>query len=219
MIQVVPAMSLIDTSSPRTAARAPDRDSEGIILLHRDAEASDNALALLSTVASVREASSQPGVKSTLAARGLAGAYFSAHGEGAGPEQYLRLHDGSRISTLSALSLAWTDWVVFASCIVGSLEIEAGTEPAGLAISCLLRGASSIVAGVLEVHMWVADQLCVTAVTRLMNGQHPAEALRAAQLAFLSGRDAASPHRWAGYICISRLPQPNDLPVPRIVRS
>jgi CHAT domain-containing protein len=102
---------------------------------------------------------------------------------------------------------------VFASCIVGSLRIEAGIEPSGLAVSCLLRGTASIVAGVIEVHMWAADRLCVSTVARLMNGQPPAEALRAAQLAFLSGRETASPHRWAGYICISRMQQQARRPI------
>jgi CHAT domain-containing protein len=98
--------------------------------------------------------------------------------------------------------------VVFASCIVGALTVRAGAEPTGLVISCLLGGASSVVAGVIEVHAGVADRLCAALTARLLHGQHPADALRDAQLAFIESRDTASAHRWAGYICISRLPAP-----------
>jgi hypothetical protein len=64
VIQVVPAMSLIAPPKPGAPAGAADsQPPEGTILLHRDDEASDEALSLLATVASVKEASSQQELK------------------------------------------------------------------------------------------------------------------------------------------------------------
>jgi CHAT domain-containing protein len=159
---------------------------------------------MLSVVAEVLQAKDRADVEVLLADGSLAGSYFSTHGDNAGLHQSIELADGGRISAASALTLRWPNWIVFASCIVGELTIQAGMEATGLVTSCLLGGASSVVAGVIEVEARTADALCTSAVARLMNDRHPAVALREAQLAFLGRRRLASPHRWAGYVCISR---------------
>lgn len=209
-INVIPAISLMEPArpwppTPRRSSPAADGQP---IMLHRDTQFGDDVLALLSTTADVREASSRTEIESALTSGGLSGAYFSVHGKDTGLDQKLVLSGGAQISAASALALQWPEWVIFASCIVGSLQMSAGAEPTGLVTSCLLGGASSVVAGVLEVRSGVAELICVPLAARLINGWHPADALRQAQLSFIESRDSASVHRWAGYICVSRLPPP-----------
>jgi len=209
-IHVIPAMSLMETVPPLQPGPVRSASSAGgrPILLHRDADARDDMLALLSTAGKVLEARSRPEIESVLASGILSGAYFSVHGNGAGLDQNLQLSGGAQISAASALALRWPQWLIFASCIVGSLQMSAGAEPTGLVTSCLLGGASSVVAGVVEVHAGVADRICVALAARLIHGWHPADALRQAQLSFIESRDTASVHRWGGYICVSRLAPP-----------
>jgi len=209
-IHVIPAMSLMEIVPPLQPGPVRSASSAGgrPILLHRDADARDDMLALLSTAGKVLEARSRPEIESLLASGILSGAYFSVHGNGAGLDQNLQLYGGAQISAASALALRWPQWLIFASCIVGSLQMSAGAEPTGLVTSCLLGGASSVVAGVVEVHAGVADRICVALAARLIHGWHPADALRQAQLSFIESRDTASVHRWGGYICVSRLAPP-----------
>jgi hypothetical protein len=68
-----------------------------------------------------------------------------------------------------------------------------------------------VIAGVVEVDAYVADSFCVSVAARISRGQHPADALRHAQLAFIESRDSASVDRWAGYICVSKIP-PSQVP-------
>ena len=91
---------------------------------------------------------------------------------------------------------------------MGTVRITLGSEPTGLVTSCLLGGAQSVVAGVVEVDANVANPLCVQVVRRILRGEHPADALRHAQLAFLDNRPLAPANRWAGFICVSKVPVP-----------
>ena len=85
----------------------------------------------------------------------VAAARVVAHlvgGDGAelDPRQRIDFGDGSTLSAATALGFAWPSWAVFAACLVGRVEQVAGHEPLGLAISCMLRGADTIVASVVE---------------------------------------------------------------------
>jgi hypothetical protein len=207
-IHTIPAMSLMEPVRPPLPAPQSAKDGQRI-LLHQDSEVNGDVLALLSAAGDIHEAHSRTEIESALASGGLGGAYFSVHGDGTGLGQNLRLRQGAQISAASALTLRWPEWLIFASCIVGSLQMSAGVEPTGLVTSCLLGGASSVVAGVVEVHLGVADsRICVPLAALLASGWHPADALRRAQLSFIESRDTASVHRWGGYICVTRLPPP-----------
>lgn len=208
-LHVIPAMSLIqDQPNAATRPAVPVSGRTQQVMLHCDAEADPDAIALLSTVGDIRPTQDRAEIEAVLAEGQAAGAYFSTHGDEQGFDQQLRLLGGAQISAASALMLPWPDWLIFASCIVGTMQVSAGTEPTGLVTSCLLGGADSVVAGVVEVNAHVADRVCVSVAARIIGGQHPADALRLAQLAFIESRDTASVDRWAGYICVSRIPPP-----------
>ena len=213
-IQVTPAMGILPEHSllPRWTGREATREpASEEILLHYDIEKELGDLAMLSAIGDVRVARDRPEIEALLYEGGLAGAYFSAHGSGDGLDQAVRLKEGGGpISTSAsiALTLPWPSWLVFASCIVGTVRITLGSEPTGLVTSCLLGGAESVVAGVVEVDANVTNPLCVQIVHRILRGEHPVDALRHAQLAFLDDRPLAPANRWAGFVCVSKVPAP-----------
>jgi hypothetical protein len=206
-IQVTPAIGVLSARPAvplRPAPRGAADDQE--ILLHRHEE--EGELAALSAIGHIRLAQTRTEIETVLSEGGVSGAYFSAHGRGDGLDQALVLNRDEQIPADAALTMPWPGWLIFASCIVGTMRIIAGSEPTGLATSCLLGGAASVIAGVVEVDAYVADRFCVSVANRLAQGQHPADALRDTQLAFYQDRDAAPVDRWAGYICVSTIPPP-----------
>ncbi|WP_406356316.1 CHAT domain-containing protein [Streptomyces sp. NBC_00658] len=209
VVQLTSSLSLIaDPDGPGHIPRkqaSSHRGGEGRILFHRDAQTPDSTAELLNAVGAVCEARTRPAIQAALNGRDLDGAYFSVHGDATDHGHELGLGDGSILSTDSALGMWWPAWVVFASCIVGRLNLQTGHEPEGLATSCLLGGASTVIAGVVKVEGRVSDRIGVAAAARLAAGRHPAHALREAQLAFLKDRRTASLHRWALFVCITRL--------------
>jgi hypothetical protein len=134
------------------------------------------------------------------------GAYLAVHGEGLGLEQQVLFADGSRLSASTALDQSWPPWVIFASCLVGRVMPAPGDEPLGLPISCLLGGASTVIGGVIDVFNGTAGSLAAEVAQRLLAGEHPARALRAAQLAKLRRRTPPAPYAWAGFACMSLIP-------------
>jgi hypothetical protein len=198
VIQILPTLALM-TSTP------PQQSYGDAIMLHAGSETFLDVRRLLGAFADVHEASNRKAIERLVAEGRLSGAYFSSHGDGVGLAQSIELAGGGEISAASALSLAWPDWILFASCIVGELDIRAGLEATGLATSSLLGGAHTVIAGVIEVEARMADRIGVSTAARLIDCRHPAVALREAQLSVLAKRRLASPHRWAGYVCISRL--------------
>lgn len=204
-IQVIPAMGILPDQSSflRQTSGAPDHHE---ILLHCDTQEGQEDLALLSAIGDIRLAQNRPEIETVLSGGDISGAYFATHGHGDGLDQELDLVGGGHISAASALTLSWPNWLIFASCIVGTMRITMGSEPTGLVTSCLLGGAASVIAGVVEVNAYVADRFCVSVAARITRGQHPADALRHTQLAFIESRDSASINRWAGYICVSKIP-------------
>lgn len=212
-IQVTPAVGILPERPAmplRSAPRGVADDQE--ILLHRYEHEEERELAMLSAIGDVRLTQDRTEIEAVLSEGGVSGAYFSTHGDGDGLDQVLVLNRGGQISAASALTMAWPSWLIFASCIVGTMRITAGSEPTGLVTSCLLGGAASVIAGVVEVDANVADRFCVSVASRISRGQHPADALRDTQLAFYEGRDTAPVDRWAGYICVSTIP-PSHVPI------
>ena len=212
-IQVTPAVGILPERSvmpPRSSPRGVADDQE--VLLHRYEHEEERELAMLSAIGDVRLTQDRTEIEAVLSEGGVSGAYFSTHGDGDGLDQVLVLNRGGQISAASALTMAWPSWLIFASCIVGTMRITAGSEPTGLLTSCLLGGAASVIAGVVEVDANVADRFCVSVANRISRGQHPADALRDTQLAFYKGRDTAPVDRWAGYICVSTIP-PSHVPI------
>lgn len=136
------------------------------------------------------------------------GAYVAAHGEGRGLQQHLMFDSRTPLSAASALAIRWPAWTIFAACLVGRIESTAGEEPLGLPIACLLGGAQTVIGGVLKVNNVTSDDLLTGVLLGLLAGQHPAAALRAAQIRYLAASPLgrARPDRWAGFVCLSRTP-------------
>jgi hypothetical protein len=138
----------------------------------------------------------------------VAGVYIAAHGNDVGMAQHVLFDGKVAISAGSALALPWPPWVIFASCLVAQVPVELGMDPLGLPVSCLLGGAQAVVGGIIEVHSVSGGRHCAELVRQVMNGVHPAVALRAAQLAELHRWGRPSPARWAGFACLGRVGVP-----------
>jgi hypothetical protein len=59
----------------------------------------------------------------------------------------VRLRDGTVLSEESAMRLRWPRTVILASCWVGAASAGTGREPSGFPLSCLLRGATTVIGG------------------------------------------------------------------------
>lgn len=140
-------------------------------------------------------------------ARGPAGAYLAAHGEDVGLAQAVRFSDGSVLSAAAAIAHQWPSWVVFASCLVGRIQLRLGDEPLGMAISCLISGAQTVVGGVIDVSYSAGVQAARVAIL-LDKGEHPAIALRQEQLQQFHADKYAPLSAWASLVCITRLRHP-----------
>jgi tetratricopeptide (TPR) repeat protein len=137
------------------------------------------------------------------------GAYMAMHGRHMGLRQRVEFSDGSMLSAATALGWAWPPWTIFASCLVGRVEHVAGQEPLGLAISCMLGGADTVVASVIEITDSGAAEVCGRLAGQLAGGRHPADALRDAQRSFLASHKLATAASALGLVCISTLPRLN----------
>jgi CHAT domain len=197
VIQMVPALAVLTEAGPAPAPGpivtyldteiCSGREQAALELLHHELVASRNEL--LDALHRSRPS----------------GAYIAVHGDGVGLEQHLQFHDGSRLSAATALTLDWPSWVVFAACFVGHVRGDRGEEPLGLPISCVLGGATAVIGGIAGVGDVAAGRLAPDIVRRIVEGSHPAAALREAQLAYVrSKRRTPPPAYWAGFVCISR---------------
>jgi hypothetical protein len=198
VIQLVPALAVLDNSSS-----PPDGRRGGVAYLDPGLETTNEQEALRQLGCEVVE--SRESMLALLQTGTSAGLYVAAHGEGVGLAQHMVFDDGSRLSAATALTMPWPPWIVFASCFVGNVRVQAGEDPLGLPISCLLGGAHAVIGGIIGVNSVAAGTLCPDVARGVLAGQHPAVALREAQLAYLrSRRTMPSPARWAGFVCISR---------------
>ena len=147
------------------------------------------------------------------------GAYLLTHGLGIGIDQRTMFSDGQPLSAARALAHTWpVPWTVFASCLVGRVDRIVGREPLGLAISCMLGGSHTVVASVLEVtsadalngrrRPTGAPAICPRVSAAIAAGEHPADALRAAQLEYLDGSRLVTVADCLGLMCLSTLRPP-----------
>lgn len=198
VLQLVPALELV--GAPRLQRRS--RSRRVVAHLHRR---DSGELGALSDRDAVELHDSRAGFTEALDSRAFDGAYFGAHGDGLGLRQAVAFADGSELSAAGALASSWPPWVLFGSCLVGRTDHVAGREPLGLAISCMLRGAETVVASVVELTergaVAIGDELSAD----LFDGDDPAEALRDAQLAYLRRVRLARVPDCLGLVCISRV--------------
>ena len=158
-------------------------------------------------------------LRSALHGGAVTGTYLAAHGVGEGLTQYLTF-DGVALSAAQALLIPWPPWVVLASCFAGGIKGQAGREPLGFPIACLLGGATSVIGGVIAIGGLATASIATGAASRIGLGVEPAEALRQAQLAYLDEHpdgEQASASDVFGMVCVGR--QALTSPVSRGVRS
>ena len=196
-LQLVPSLALLEEESPFRGSHR--LGSTVLVHLAEPASAPETRMlaTLRTTVADTRDGfvgalSDEPD-----------GAYLAAHGTGEGLHQAVTFRGGEDLSAASALGLRWPQWVMFASCLVGRVDLMLGDEPLGLPVSCMLGGAETVIGGVIEVGYTVGRQAAALAA-RLSAGADPVPALRAAQIAQLDRGERAPLTSWASLACISR---------------
>jgi hypothetical protein len=201
LVQVTPTVDLAGTGRAR-----PRRPSAPVV-----AFAPPTAVGLLERSLPIAHALGLDEFLAALDSDGCGGAYIGTHGEASGLGQRVRLGEEDWLSAADALMHPWPDWVIFAACVVGRIDPRAGGEPLGLPISCMLGGSTSVLAAVVRITGTRADQtpastteLFAAAGKHLSDGVGPAQALRAAQLAYLdSNGDMATVGDGLGAVCIS----------------
>ncbi|MET9904756.1 CHAT domain-containing protein [Streptomyces sp. NPDC006446] len=107
-------------------------------------------------------------------------AVVSAHGLPGAYDAALRLRDGSALSAAGALHWTWPPVVVLNSCWINRMDVGTGHEPFGLPLACLLRGATTVLAGIAPVDSLQASDLAVALVRALPSGPVTVHSLRAA---------------------------------------
>lgn len=199
VLQLIPALAMLDTDDD-----GPPCGTD--VVAYLDGEVSTRAERRVLNEYGCRVVGSRESLLTSLSRNAFSGAYLAAHGTGLGLGQHIAFHDESTLSAASALTVRWPRWVLFASCLVGRVRMDIGRDPLGLPVSCLLGGARTVIGGVIEVNSSVSGKLCPNVVGRMLAGEHPAAALRAAQLDYLRSRSAVpGPAHWAGFVCLSRM--------------
>jgi hypothetical protein len=206
VIQLVPSLSLLDHS-----LTWPPTDSRKELVSYLDPELSTREEHMSLSAMGHLPVTGEADLARALRSGSVAGAYVAAHGDGLGLAQHVLFGGKPAISAGSALALPWPPWVIFASCLVARVPVELGLDPLGLPISCLLGGAQTVVGGIIPVQSVSGGRQCAEITRQVMNGVHPAVALRHAQLAELHRwrRITPSPARWAGFACIGRVTVPS----------
>ena len=193
--QSLPTLSLLEPATATSVA--------GPVLVYRDVEDA-NEDATLDLIADRQECHTLGELLDELPTTGASGVYVAAHGSELGLAQGVSSRDGRRLSAATALAGRWPTWVVFASCVVGTVESRSGEDPLGLPVSCLLAGAESVVGGTCDINAAVTARIASAVAVAASEGVHPAVALRRAQRRFLSEpRRPAAPMRWAALSCLS----------------
>ena len=196
VLQLAPALELAGERD----APAPARSAS--IVAH---VGSGDELDTVAQSTTVRPTSTQQEFLAALSDPAVGGAYVGAHGSERGLAQHVRFSDGTTLSAASALAHRWPRWTVLASCLVGQVSQTAGSEPLGLAVSCILGGADTVIASVIEITDAGASELCPAIAFALGDGRDPAVSLREAQLAYLSRHALACVADCLGLVCISTL--------------
>lgn len=115
--------------------------------------------------------------------------YVSAHGGGSSHGHRFGFPDGGVYSAADAMQADWPSWVVFGACWSGAIQIRPGKDMFGLPTACLLRGAQSVIGGILDIQDEAAGIVLAGWVERVAAGIDPLEALRLSQLGYARTED------------------------------
>jgi hypothetical protein len=132
-------------------------------------------------------------------ASGRAGIMLSVHGTaGGGLGQSLLLAPDDPLTAAELLTCRLPEGVMMPACWTGRLDLRAAVEPLGLPTAALLAGARWVLAGTVDIGGTTTASLLGAFYQRLAAGAAPVDALREAQLGYLSRRGTAPPSLWAG---------------------
>jgi hypothetical protein len=109
-----------------------------------------------------------------------------------------------RLTALDVLGRWAPETLVLGSCWSGAVGFRRGWEPLGLPVAALLKGAKNVVVGIGEIPASSSGGLLAATYQGLADGIGAPEALRNAQLQFLSENPAKTPWHWAGLTVLSR---------------
>ena len=132
-------------------------------------------------------------------------ATVASHGELAASSlaNTLQLDERAVLSSTSALGLHWPDTVVFGSCYVSAMAVNAAQVPLGFPTACLLRGATTVIGGVARIHSDDTSEIVSALVPNVLAGGSPLHALRRAMTKFAEPADSAfasPPGKWASLV-------------------
>ncbi len=125
-------------------------------------------------------------------------AFGAQGGSSSGLRQSLHLADGTSLSAEALLELRLPPVTSLGSCLA------AGHAPLCLAVACLTRGTRCLISPLFATDDPAAGAILSEAYRNLAFSATPAEALRAAQLAYLADHPHAPPAIWASLVAIAR---------------
>ena len=175
-VALVPALSMLglpdsqDDGAPdaaRTAVVHLDDRKNGLAQAVREAEHWRAAAQRMQVIETIDQATLEGALnglpRPDIVAISTHGTPGAAPGDPAtrafGTTVYLR--DGSVLSAEAALRLSWPAIVILGACWVSAATLQAGREPFGFPLACLLRGASTVIGGVAPIpDEETADVLC-----------------------------------------------------------
>lgn len=116
----------------------------------------------------------------------------------------VRLRDGTVLSEESAMRLRWPPTVILASCWVGAASAGTGREPSGFPLSCLLRGATTVIGGAApisdeqtaDVLCWIIDEIPSRADTLFLLQQAQAAVVRGKPLSEVTAAQIGALTAW-----------------------
>jgi tetratricopeptide (TPR) repeat protein len=213
-IQVIPSLGVIGAEEAGSAptGAAPS----AVAYLAPGLDKGESERRLLDRSFELTLATSRDDFLARLRQRGLDGAYLAAHGSGLGLGQSVDF-GAEPLSAGSALQAPWPPWTVFASCLVGRLDMQAGQEPLGMPISCILAGSRSVLAAMVEIPSPTLPDLVEPLVAALAEGEHPARALARAQRHYLAANPQASAAECLAFVCLTRAPEQDQDDQARLV--
>jgi CHAT domain-containing protein len=232
-VVLAPSASAVSFCRQPRARRTESPGSPYLVIAHGGDGLLPGALEEGETVANLFGASRLFEAEATVAnvrqhVRGAEVVHVAAHGH-ARPDaplfSHLRLADG-QLTALDCLDLELDcELVTLSACETGHAVVAAGDEPIGLTRSLLYAGARSVIQSLWRVDDDATRRLMSDMYARLRSGAGRAEALRAAQRAFLTpnaNADGGSARRshpafWASFGLVGDwAPLPARLPAPHL---
>ncbi|MFJ5643684.1 CHAT domain-containing protein [Streptomyces sp. NPDC093223] len=189
-VSFLPALAYL-RAEPDPAATGP----VSVVVVHREPhlEGADLEEASWVSVAphlTVREATGRKTLVDALQERPSPQAVVvSTHGVAGGLSSALQLADGTVLSAAAALNIAWPSSVFLASCWVNGMDIATGREPFAMPMACLLRGASTVIGGLVPVYSRITADIVAALVVELPYGNITSPQLRRALARHTIGRD------------------------------